>query len=105
MNGRWPVEAGLGRLVCNGASACYGVTFPEPDPVVPYTVDCAEDSECRNARIYCPTNASCTINCAGKNSCRSVSTVSVIFLAQLVTSDGLQINRQRFTVWIIKPVQ
>eukprot|EP01083_Nonionella_stella_P219633 786576_1 len=69
LHAKWSSIPGLGSLSCNGEEACKGVWFPPPDPDTPTLITCDNIEECQQARIECPTNADCTIQCIADRAC------------------------------------
>ena len=69
----WPVDAGMGNIICNEEYACVGVNFPVPDPSTAYTLTCDNYYECADgASVNCPTDAECTIYCTAQLACYNV---------------------------------
>ena len=72
MTVNWPVDQGMGNLVCDGNRACNTLYFPYPDPSTPYNLTCNDPYECAGTAIHCPANAECSINCLGERACNNV---------------------------------
>ena len=72
MNVTWPALEGAGNLTCDGSYSCAEVNFPRPDANDPLLITCDSNSECQASTIYCPSNASCIINCMAESSCDNV---------------------------------
>eukprot|EP01084_Bolivina_argentea_P174734 302671_1 len=66
----WPTTSGLGTLNCDGLGACHGVNFPIPDPNTNLLITCNDEQECKDATIFCPKSANCTVQCIGTESCK-----------------------------------
>eukprot|EP00484_Ammonia_sp_Unknown_P017849 CAMPEP_0197044134 /NCGR_PEP_ID=MMETSP1384-20130603/20251_1 /TAXON_ID=29189 /ORGANISM="Ammonia sp." /LENGTH=203 /DNA_ID=CAMNT_0042475533 /DNA_START=275 /DNA_END=886 /DNA_ORIENTATION=- len=59
----------IGSLSASGYSAVEYVTFPRPDPNTPLNITCPDSYTCYHAKIYCPLNADCRVNCVGYHAC------------------------------------
>ena len=103
MNILWPDNYGMDSITCNGYRACVAIDFPIPDPSQQLILNCDEWNECGLSNIYCPTNASCNINCKEKSACAQVC-VSIGIFCQVYMDILMHINRPVFTVHLMEIV-
>eukprot|EP01083_Nonionella_stella_P080135 220023_1 len=69
MHPKWSDILGLGSLSCDGERSCQNILFPPVIDNLPLTITCDNTSQCNSARIICPTNATCTVQCVANSAC------------------------------------